>query len=209
MTSAVNATPSQDYTDLPYLLRSAVMLVGLQSVLIVLFSLASRSFSGVVKVAIEAVIVIVGVGATIALPGLWTRARTIEGIAGAAGLQLAAAGMFVLIDSLLFQPLGVYTNRWREIGGGSNWWYHPIWWMVGTYLAWMGAWTLAHQTSRSGAPNAGVLVGGTMVLAAIIMVITKLLGFPGAAFGVGTFAVAILPAVALMTLISGWGARRT
>jgi hypothetical protein len=208
MTSAVNAASSQDRTELPHLLRSAVMLAVLQSVLIVLFSFASRSFTGGIKVAVEAVIVVVGVGATIALPGLWTRARTIEGIAGAAGLSLAAAGVFVLIDSILLQPLGIYTNRWREIGGGSNWWYHPVWWMVATYLAWMGGWVLANQTARSGAPNAGVLVGGTMILAAIIMVIAKLSGVPGAAYGVGTFAVAILPAVALMTIITGLGARR-
>ncbi len=47
-----------------------------------------------------------------------------------------------------------------------------------------------------------------MVIAAIIMVIAKLAGFPGAAFGVGTFSVAILPAVTLMTIITGLGARR-
>jgi len=208
MTSAVNAAPSQDHTELPHLLRSAVVLAGLQIVLIVLFSFGSRYLAGVVKIAVEAVIVIIGVGATIALPGLWTRARTIEGIAGAAGLSLAATGVFLLVDSVLLQPLGIYTNRWREIGGGSNWWYHPVWWMVATYLAWMGGWTLANQTARSGAPNAGALVGGTMVIAAIIMVLAKLAGVPGAAFGVGTFAVAILPAVTLMTIITGLGARR-
>ena len=85
------------------------------------------------------------------LPGLWTRARTIEGIAGAAGIGLAAAFVFMVIDVALFQPLGLWTNRWLEIGGGANWWYHPVWWMVGTYLTWMGALVQANQAAKSGA----------------------------------------------------------
>ena len=37
--------------------------------------------------------------------------------AGAAGIGLAAAGVYLLVDVSLLQPIGTYTNRWREIGG--------------------------------------------------------------------------------------------
>src|SRR4029079_11961055 len=86
------------------------------------------------------------------LPGLWTRARTIEGIAGAAGIGLGATVVFLLVDVTVLQNIGTWGNRWREIGGGSDWWYHPVWWMVGTFLPWFGAWMLANQLTR-GAPG--------------------------------------------------------
>ena len=208
MASVVELSQDYDRTDVPHIVRCAVQLGVLEAAFVLACSLVMRFTSGAVETAVLAVVLVIGLALVSGLPGLWTRARTIEGIAGAAGIGLAATGVFLLVDVALLQPIGTYTNRWREIGGGSNWWYHPIWWMVSTYLAWMGGWTLANQTARSGAPNGGALVGGTMVIAAIIMVIAKLGGMPGAAFGVGTFAVAILPAVALMTIITGLGARR-
>jgi len=112
---------------------------------------------------------VIGLAATVILPGLWTRARNIEGIAAAAGIGLAATVVFLLVDVALLQPFGAYTFRWRALGGGSNWWYHPVWWMVGTYLAWMGAFILANQTARNGRPSVGglvalVLIGATYVL---------------------------------------------
>jgi hypothetical protein len=175
---------------------------------VVLFAIVSRALSGPLELIAELIIVIAGVGATIVLPGVWTRAETIEGIAGGAGIGLAATAVFLAFDLALLQPLGIYTNRWYQIGGGSNWWYHPVWWMVGTCLAWLGAWVRANQIARSGSPNVGALVGGTFVIAAIVMVAAKFLGFPGAQLGVGTFSVAILPALALMVIITGLGARR-
>ena len=208
MTSTAPAAPSRDYTELPHVLRSALALGVLQAVLVVLFAIVSRAWSGPLELIAELIIVIVGVGATIVLPGVWTRAETIEGIAGAAGIGLAATAVFLAFDLALLQPLGIYTNRWHQIGGGSNWWYHPVWWMVGTYLAWLGAWVRANQTAKSGSPNVATLAGGTFLIAAIVMVAAKVFGFPGAQLGVGTFSVAILPALALMALITGLGARR-
>ncbi len=143
------------------------------------------------------------------LPGLWTRPRTIEGIAGAAGIGLGATGVFLLVDVVLLQNIGTYTNRWYEIGGGSNWWYHPVWWMVGTFIPWMGAWLLANQTNRNGRPSVGQALITILVLAVLIGTAATLLGFPGAHWGLGTFAVAFLPGLALATLISGIGKRRT
>jgi len=208
MTSAVQATPATDHTELRHVLRAGAQLGVLQSVLIGAFGLIQPRVEGAIELVVCGAILVIGIAATIALPGIWTRARTIEGISGAAGIGLFATFVYLLIDVALFQPLGVYTNRWLEIGGGSNWWYHPVWWMVGTYLPWMGAWVLANQTAKTGAQNPGALVIGTLVIAAVIMAAAAALGFPGAAFGLGTFSVAVMPALAVLVAVTSMGARR-
>ncbi len=152
-----------DRTDLANILRSGIALGLLQSALVARsdsFRCESRAPSSWSCVR---VILLIGIALTISLPGLWTRARTIEGIAGAAGIGYAAAIVFLIVDVTLFQPLGLYSNRWLEIGGGSNWWYHPVWWMLGTYLPLMGAWVMANQTDRNGQPSAFSMVRGTFI----------------------------------------------
>jgi hypothetical protein len=208
MTSAVGPAPVADNTELVHVLRSGVRLGVVQSVFVALIGVASRALGGPLETAVLGALLVAGVAVTITLPGLWTRARSIEGIAGAGGIGLAATVVFLVIDVAVFQPAGLYTNRWAQIGGGSNWWYHPVWWMVGTYLPWMGAWIQANQAARSGAPNLAALVGGTLVLAAALMALAVLVGFPGAGYGVGTFGVAVLPALAVLTIVTGLGARR-
>jgi len=208
MTSATMATADHDHTELRHVLRAGTQLGVLQSVLVAIYAVASKLLSGPIELVVLALTLIIGVAATIALPGIWTKARQIEGIAGAAGIGLTAAAVFMVIDVIAFQPLGLYGNRWLEIGGGSNWWYHPVWWMVGTYVPWMGAWVLANQTTKSGSPNPTVLVAATLVLAAVIMALAALAGFPGARFGIGTFGVAVLPALAILVVATSLGARR-
>ncbi len=207
MTSAV-AVASADHTELSHVLRSGAKLGAIQTVLIAAFGLLQPRLSGPVELVVLGAILIVGVAVTIALPGSWTSARTIEGIAGAAGIGLCATVVFLLADVAFLQPVGLYTNRWLEIGGGSNWWYHPVWWMVGTYMPWMGAWVLANQAAKTGATNPIALVGGAVVVAAVVMAAAVVLKVPGASFGLGTFAVAVLPALAILVLVSSLGARR-
>jgi hypothetical protein len=181
----------------------------MEAVLVLLFSLASRLLGGVAETVVCGLILLVGVAAVSLLPGLWTRARTIEGIAGAAGIGLGAAGVFLLLDVMLLQNIGTYTNRWYEIGGGSNWWYHPVWWMVGTFIPWMGAWILANQTVRTGRPVVGTAFALTLGLSVVVAVLAILLGFPAAHWTLGTFAVAFLPGLVLAAIVSGIGKRRT
>src|SRR4029450_8063917 len=138
MTSAVSQS-ALDHTELRHVLRGAAILGVLQAVLVFVFALVSRPLEGTPELIVRGVIVLIGLAATTLLPGSWTRPRTIEGIAGAAGIGLAATFVFLLIDTALLQHIGTYTNRWYEIGR-SNWWYHPVWWITGTFLPWMGAW---------------------------------------------------------------------
>jgi len=208
MTSAVPAESHYDQTALSGVLRNGAVLGTFQAVCVLLFSLTYRFLEGPAELVVGAIVVLAGLTATTALPGIWTRARTVEGIAGAAGIGLWAAVVYLLIDVIALQPLGTYTNRWLAIGGGSNWWYHPVWWMVGAYLPWMGAQILANQVAKGGEPSLGGLMGTALVLTLVIAVLAVLVGFPGAAWGLGTFAVAFLPGVTLAAAISSFGVRR-
>ena len=208
MTSTAEPQGEYDVTAVPSIVLGSIKLGLVEAVLVLLFSLASRFLSGVLETIVCAIILLIGLAAVTMLPALWVRPRTIEGIAGAAGIGLGAAGVFLLVDVILLQNIGTYTARWYDVGGGSNWWYHPVWWMVGSFLPWMGAWILANQTARHGRPSAingfGIAVGLSVAMAVLAVV----LGFPGARWTLGTFAVAFLPGVVLATVVSAVGARQ-
>ena len=208
MSSTAASKGEYDLTRVPMIVQGAVKLGLLESIVVLVFALASRFLAGILEVIVCGIILVAGVAAVTLLPGLWTRARTIEGIAGAAGIGLAAAGVFLLIDVTLLQNIGTYTNRWYEIGGGSNWWYHPVWWMAGTFLPWLGAWILANQTSRGGEPLPVVAFGMAAAAAVVLGIIAVLAGFPGAHWSLATFGLAFLPGLVLATVLSAMGKRR-
>jgi hypothetical protein len=208
MTSSVAARDAVDFAPTPYLVRRSVILGIIQALIVALFAVATRMVDGPLEKLLEAILLIIGLAATILLPGIWTRPRTIEGIAGAAGIGLGATVVFLLLDVALLQPLGAYTFRWRALGGGSNWWYHPVWWMAGTYLAWMGAFIMANQARRDGKPSVGGVITLVAVGAAVFGALAVLIHFPGARWSVPTFGVAVLPGLALAAIVTGLMARR-
>ena len=202
MSSTAELKGEYDLTRVPMIVQGAVKLGLLESILVLLFSLASRFLAGVPELVVGGLILLGGLAAVSMLPGLWTKPRTIEGIAGAAAIGLAAAVVFLLVDVTVLQNIGTYSHRWYDLGGGSNWWYHPVWWMVGTFLPWMGAWILANQTAKDGRPSplTGFLtaVGAAVIFAAAAVVF----GFPGARWTLATFGIAFLPGLALATALS-------
>ena len=208
MATAVEVRGDVDRTDIPHIVRTSFQLGLAESVVVFLMSLASRFLAGPVETIVLAVLLLVGLAIVSGLPGIWTRARTIEGIAGAAGIGLGAAAVFLLIDVALLQPIGTYTNRWRELGGGSNWWYHPVWWMVGAYLGWMGAWFLAHQAAKGDTPSVAKLMLSSLIFAVLVGAAAVLIHFPGASWSLATFGVAFLPGIAAAVIFAGLGLRR-
>jgi len=207
MGTAVESRGTYDVTALPHVLRRALVLGVITAVVVVLLSFITRLTSGVVETVAGAIVLLAGLAAVTVLPGTWTRARTIEGIAGAAAIGLAAAVVFLLIDVALLQPLGIYTNRWREIGGGSNWWYHPVWWMVGTFLPWMGALTMANRVARGRSDSAAAVMLMAVVAALALGVLANLIHFPRANWSLSTFGIAFLPGLALAAALSALGRR--
>jgi hypothetical protein len=207
MHSAAEARGDYDLTDVPSIAAGAIRLGLFESVIVLLFSLGSRLLDGPLETVVLAVILLVGLAGVTLMPGLWTRPRTIEGIAGAAGIGLGATFVFLLIDVVLLQHIGTYTNRWYEIGR-SNWWYHPVWWIVGTFIPWMGAWILANQLERNGRVSVPAAFGTVVAFAVLAAVVAVLIGFPGARWTLATFGVAFLPGLALATALSALGTRR-
>jgi hypothetical protein len=207
MDSAAELHGDHDVTDVPSIVRGAVLLGLFESVMVLVLSLASRFLSGPIETVVLGILLLVGLAPVTLLPGIWTRARTIEGIAGAAGIGLGAAFMFLLVDVILLQNIGTYTNRWWQIGG-SNWWYHPIWWMAGSFLPWLGAWILANQAERNGRTSAPAAFGTAAVFAVVAAIAGILIGFPGASWNLPTFGLAFLPGLALATALSALGTRR-
>jgi len=208
MSSAVRADSGTDLTDLPYVLRSAVTLGVITAAVVVAMSFITRFLAGPAEFGLGALVLVAGLAAVTFMPGYWTRPRTIEGIAGAAGIGLASTIIFLVIDVAVLQPTGMYTNRWREIGGGSNWWYHPVWWMVGTFLAWMGAQILASQ-ARKGAVSIAKGMVTALVLAVVLWVVAVVVHFPGAGWNLASFGVSFLPGVTLAAVLGAVGGRRS
>jgi hypothetical protein len=208
MASAVQIDQTDDFTDVPRIVRGALVLGVVQAVLVLATSLANRGLEGTADAAMTGLFVAVGAAATAFLPAIWIRPRTIEGIAGAAGIGLGAALFFLVIDVLLLQPIGTYTNRWWEVGGGSNWWYHPVWWMMSSGIAWLGSFIVANHVRTRGQPALALAVVLVAALAVACGALAAMFGFPGAGWNVATFAVAVLPALALSTIVSGLGGSR-
>jgi hypothetical protein len=107
MTSTAELHKDYDLTAVPAIVQGSVKLGLLQAIVVLLFALASRFLSGVFEVLVCGIILAIGLAAVTVLPGLWTRALTIEGIAGAAGIGLGATGVFLQVDIVLLQNLGI------------------------------------------------------------------------------------------------------
>jgi hypothetical protein len=208
MTSAVNVRGAHDQTDVPSIVRAAIKLGVLETVLVLLGSFASRFLEGPLELLVLGTIVALGIAAVAVLPGIWTQALTIEGIAAAAAIGLGATIVFLFLDIALLQPIGTYTHRWYQVGGGSNWWYHPIWWMAGTFVPWMGAWVLANQRER-GSVSVSRLLVTTLVLTLALGALAAAVHLPLAGWNLPTFAVAVLPGLALAAVLSSLGRRRS
>ena len=208
MASAVQLDHSHDVTDVSSIVRGSLILGVIQAVLVFATSLSNKGLEGTPDTVVTGILVALGIAATAFLPSIWIRPRTIEGIAGAAGIGLGAALAFLVIDVIVLQPIGTYTNRWWEVGGGSNWWYHPVWWMVSSLLAWLGAFIVSNHASKRGD---GSVVMPMVIVAAFTVAcgaLAAMFHFPGAGWNVATFAVAVLPALALGTIVSGLGNSR-
>jgi len=208
MSAVAESTQSYDLGDVPLIVRSSIKLGIITAIFVFAFSLVSRYLSGTAEVALEALVLVVGVSLVAGLPAVWTKARTGEGIAAAAGVGLGATVTFMALDVILLQRIGTYTNRWLEIGGGSNWWYHPVWWMAGTFLAWMGAIILANHTIGTDSPSIPRMMVTPIVFAVVVGAVAVVIGFPGAAWSFPTFGIALLPGFAIAALFSTMGRRR-
>jgi hypothetical protein len=185
MTTATTA----DRSEFRHILLSGTW-VGLATgaAVIVYLAVARLLPAGIFAALLETIIVLAAGVAVTFLPGAFAASRTTQGIASAAAIGLWGAVVFMAVDVILLRPMnhviGTYPWTWDAIGGGSTWWYLPIWWMLGTFLAWLGALVTAGRVARGGEPAIRNLA------------LPLLAGGVGAALGLGFSRVVYMPVAA-------------
>ncbi|PYO96269.1 MAG: hypothetical protein DMD60_11115 [Gemmatimonadetes bacterium] len=204
--SATAAPVASDRSDFRTVTVGGAKLGLATAVAVVAFLAAARlvPVSAGVRGGVEALIVLAAGLAVSFIPAQWTAARSTEGIAGAAAIGLVGTVVFSALDIAVLRPFKAYPWTWDAIGGGSTWWYLPIWWMLGTFLAWMGGIVTAAGTGTGAASGEATLprrvlpvLAGTIIVAAVARLAGASVALPvvtGAAF---TLVLAALALVAL------------
>lgn len=168
------APAASDRTDFRTVVLGGTQIGVLTAGAVVAFLVVARQVPpGLPAQLLEALVVLAaGVGVSF-LPGRLTEARQVEGIAGAAAIGLCGTVVFMALDIVVLRPFHAYPWTWDAVGGGSTWWYLPVWWMLGTLLAWTGAIVTAGQGEGEGARgDAGLLRVATPVLAGAVVLAT-------------------------------------
>jgi len=154
-----------DRSEFRHVLQSGTIVGAATAVAVILFLVVSRVLSpGILTSVLLMIIVLAGGVAAAFLPGFFAASRTVQGVASAAGIGLWGTIAFMAIDIILLRPFRAFPWTWDAIGGGSTWWYLPVWWMLGTFVAWMGAIVTAGRAARGGDTSISALaipaVGG-------------------------------------------------
>jgi len=194
--------PATDRSDFRHILMSGTKVGLVTGVSVVAFLALSRLLpSGVAQTAFEAMLVLL-VGVLVSLlPGQWVGSRGTEGVAGAAAVGLWGTVVFMAFDIVLLRPFQAYPWTWDAIGGGSTWWYLPIWWMLGTFVAWMGGMLTAGRNAR-GPASLGQIATPVVLGAVVLAVVAKVTIIPVAwPVVIGGAYVVTLTALALWSII--------
>jgi hypothetical protein len=182
----------------------AGVLLGVVTVVgVVTFAVLSRFLSGRVEIVGQSLLVLAGGVVAIFFPARAVRPRTIDAIGWTALTGFLGAAVFTVVDIAVLRPLSVYSWRWDAIGGGSGWWYIPVWWMGSTFLAWLGGWVYASRARAITEVNVLTLGG---LAAGLAVVIFAILTFGGsapfhpavAALAIGLSAIILVPIAALL-----------
>jgi len=145
------STATADRSEFRHILISGTIVGAAIAAAVVVFLLVAWLLpAGVLASLLLMLIVLAGGTLAAFLPGSFATSRTVQGIASAAAIGLWGTIVFMAIDIILLRPFKAFPWTWDAVGGGSTWWYLPIWWMLGTFLAWMGAIVTAGRAVRGG-----------------------------------------------------------
>src|SRR6266511_3335073 len=167
-----------DRSEFRHVLLSGTIVGVVTAVLVILYLVVSRLLSpGITVSLLQTVLVLAGGVAAAFLPGFFAASRTTQGVASAAAIGLWGTIVFMAIDIVVLRPMnhvvGTYPWTWDAVGGGSTWWYLPIWWMLGTYLAWMGGLFTAARNAKE-ATGLGQIAAPAVIGAIVLAVAGKL-----------------------------------
>lgn len=181
MTSAAQPLAG-DRGDVRTIVGGGVKLGLATAVGVVVFALLSRALTGAPEVAAQSLLILAGGAVFSYVPALWVRPRGIDGIGHAALLGTLGSLAFTVVDTAILRPANLYHWTWDAIGGGSGFWYIPIWWMGSALLATLGA----VLVTRRGAGDARAIVNtalqtvGLAVLLFVALTASGLAPFRGA-----------------------------
>ena len=198
-----SAVPATDRSDFRHILMSGTKVGLVTGVSVVAFLALSRMLApGIAQAVLESLVVLLAAVLVSLLPGQWVVSRGTEGVAGAAAVGLWGTVVFMAFDIVLLRPFKAYPWTWDAIGGGSTWWYLPIWWMLGTFVAWMGGMLTAGRNAR-GPASLGQIAAPVALGAVVLAVLAKLTIIPVA------WPVLIGGAyVVVLTILALWSLRR-
>jgi hypothetical protein len=163
------STTTADRAEFPHILVSGTIVGVVIGVTVILYLIVARLLGpGLVTALLETVLVLAGGIAAAFLPAFLASARTTQGVAVAAAIGLWGTIVFMAIDIILLRPFKAYPWTWDAVGGGSTWWYLPIWWMLGTFVAWMGGLLTAGRAARGGDVAVAALALPVVLGAAIL-----------------------------------------
>ena len=168
-----------DRSEFRHVLLSGTIVGVVTAVLVILYLVVSRLLSpGITTSLLQTILVLAGGVAAAFLPGFFAASRTTQGVASAAAIGLWGTIVFMAIDIVVLRPMnhvvGTYPWTWDAVGGGSTWWYLPIWWMLGTFLAWMGGLVTAGRAARGGDMAIGALALPVVIGAAAVALVVTL-----------------------------------
>jgi hypothetical protein len=169
MTSA--AEPLGERADVRTIVVGGVILGLLTAVGVVAFALLSRAVHGTTLTVVQSLLVLVGGVIATYFPALRIHPRSADGVAWASLVGLLGALTFTVVDTAVLRPVGIYSWTWDRIGGGSGFWYIPVWWMGAAVLAWLGAWALSLTAAGAQGVEAVRRAGMTIVVAAVVFAV--------------------------------------
>ncbi|MBI4420009.1 MAG: hypothetical protein HY560_04220 [Gemmatimonadetes bacterium] len=164
-----------EHRDVRTIVGGGVKLGGATVVGVVLFALLSRVLTGRTETVIQSAIVLEGGALASYLPAFWVRPRSLDAIGWTTLLGFLGAVVFTVIDTAVLRPVKLYHWTWDAIGGGSGWWYIPVWWMGSAFLSWLGGLIFSYR-ARAGEVNVVALAGQTVGIGFALSLLLVLLG---------------------------------
>jgi hypothetical protein len=171
----MTSTATVDRSEFRHILVSGTVVGVVTAAFVVVYLIVARLLApGMVTALLETILVLAGGVAAAFLPAFFASSRSVQGIAGAAAIGLWGTVVFMAIDIVLLRPFKAFPWTWDAVAGGSTWWYLPVWWMLGTFLAWMGAIVTAGRAARSGDVGIAALALPVVVGAAVLALLVSL-----------------------------------
>jgi hypothetical protein len=166
--------------------------------------LISRALSGRVEVIIQSLFVLAGGAIATYFPARAVRPRSVEAVGWSAFIGVIGAWTFTALDIIVLRPLSIYNWRWDAIGGGSAWWYIPVWWMGAATLAGLGGMVYSSRFRGRTDANPFSLAAQAIAIAVVLFAIaavTQVTPFSAAAAALA-FAIAVAIQVPMTAVLS-------